>query len=277
MIIRKVKEIDSMGKIISASKVDLDTNKINIDQNKRTEGSKKIEVTNIQANVLKGGRDDSAELKRIVVDSIIDKKRKIKNTTFYYRSSASSYDVQIYTVILEDPDDKTKRLFYTVGDIFPKDAKPIKEFDLIASKDPITLQNHYNSLSSIIKDGQSQGELDKIMAPLSLEFSSFSKLVENYTNLNQIGNQVAFIGDYNPFGCIGSLIDLADCILTTAAAIELCPLCAQVVACIPACVDIFSLPVCLLCEGTGLGGCAVCLIAAYVCYNDAEGVKNNCF
>jgi len=54
-------------------------------------------------------------------------------------------------------------------------------------------------------------------------------------------------------------------------------ICAQVVTCIPACVDVFSLPVCLLCEGTGLGGCAVCLIASYVCYNDAEGVEHNCF
>jgi len=122
-----------------------------------------------------------------------------------------------------------------------------------------------------------EDRLDKIITPLFFEFSTFSKLLENYTNLNEIGNQMAFIGDYNPFGCIGSLIDLGDCILTTAAAIELCPLCAQVVICIPACVDVFSLPVCLLCEGTGLGGCAVCLIASYVCYNDAEGVEHNCF
>jgi len=178
---------------------------------------------------------------------------------------------------LEDPDDKTKRLFYTVGDIFPKEAKPIKQFDLIASKEPTTLEKHYKSLSAIIKDGQSEGDLDKIITPLFFEFSTFSKLLENYTNLNEIGNQMAFIGDYNPFGCIGSLINLGDCILTTAAAIELCPLCAQVVTCIPACVDVFSLPVCLFCEGTGLGGCAVCLIASYVCYNDAEGVEHNCF
>jgi hypothetical protein len=178
---------------------------------------------------------------------------------------------------LEDPDDKTKRLFYTVGDIFPKEAKPIKQFDLIASKEPTTLEKHYKSLSAIIKDGQSEGDLDKIITPLFFEFSTFSKLLENYTNLNEIGNQMAFIGDYNPFGCIGSLINLGDCILTTAAAIELCPLCAQVVTCIPVCVDVFSLPVCLLCEGTGLGGCAVCLIASYVCYNDAEGVEHNCF
>jgi hypothetical protein len=277
MIIRKVKEIDSQGKMISTSKVDLDTKNVNIDQNKRTEASKKIEVNNIQANVLKGGKEDSTELNRIIIDVTIDKKKKIKNTTFYYRNRASTYDAQIYTVILEDPDDKTKRLFYTVGDIFPKEAKPIKQFDLIASKEPTTLEKHYKSLSAIIKDGQSEGDLDKIITPLFFEFSTFSKLLENYTNLNEIGNQMAFIGDYNPFGCIGSLINLGDCILTTAAAIELCPLCAQVVTCIPACVDVFSLPVCLLCEGTGLGGCAVCLIASYVCYNDAEGVEHNCF
>ena len=41
MIIRKVKEIDSQGKMISTSKVDLDTKNVNIDQNKRTEASKK--------------------------------------------------------------------------------------------------------------------------------------------------------------------------------------------------------------------------------------------
>jgi len=62
MIIRKVKEIDSQGKMISTSKVDLDTKNVNIDQNKRTEASKKIEVNNIQANVLKGGKEDSTEL-----------------------------------------------------------------------------------------------------------------------------------------------------------------------------------------------------------------------
>lgn len=71
MIIRKVKEIGSQGNITSVSKVDLDTNKVNIDQNKRTDGSKKIEVTNIQANVLKGERYDSTQLKRIVMDSTI--------------------------------------------------------------------------------------------------------------------------------------------------------------------------------------------------------------
>lgn len=277
MIIRKVKELGSQGKIVSTSKVDLDTNKVNIDQTKRTEASKKIEVTELQASLLKGGKDEPIELRRVVIESTIDKKKKIRNTTFYYKNKTSSYNAQIYTVILENLDDKSKRLFYTVGDIFPKDVDPIKQFDLVASKESTTLRNHYRTLSSVIGEGQSEGELDKIIAPLSLEFTTFSKLLENYTNLDEIGNQMSFIGDYNPFGCIGSLLELGDCILTTATAIELCPLCAQVVACIPACVDIFSLPVCLLCEGTGLGGCAVCLIAAYVCYNDAEGVKNNCF
>ncbi len=276
MIIRKVREIDSQGKIISESKVDLDTNKVKIDQSKRAEASKKIEITDLQASLIEGGKDEPMELRKVVIESAIDKK-KIRNTTFYYRNKTTSYNAQIYTVILEDPDNKSRRLFYTVGDIFPKDVEPIKQFDLIASKEPTTLGGHYRTLSKIIENGRSEGELDKIITPLSSEFTTFYRLLENHTNLSETGNQMAFIGDFNPFGCIGSLIDLGDCILTTAAAIELCPLCAQVVTCIPACVDVFSLPVCLLCEGTGLGGCAVCLIAAYVCYNDAEGVEHNCF
>jgi len=82
MIIRKVKEIDSQGKMISTSKVDLDTKNVNIDQNKRTEASKKIEVNNIQANVLKGGKEDSTELNRIIIDVTIDKKKENKEHNF---------------------------------------------------------------------------------------------------------------------------------------------------------------------------------------------------
>ncbi len=51
MITRKVKELRSLGKLMFFSKVDLDTNKNNIGQNKRIEARKKIELTNIQANV----------------------------------------------------------------------------------------------------------------------------------------------------------------------------------------------------------------------------------
>ncbi len=40
MIIRKVKEISSLGKLMSVFRVGLDTNKINIDQNKRIEAKK---------------------------------------------------------------------------------------------------------------------------------------------------------------------------------------------------------------------------------------------
>ena len=98
MIIRKVKEIGSHGNITSVPKVDLDTNKVNIDQNKRTDGSKKIEVTNIQANVLKGGRDDSTQLKRIVMDSTIGlflkTCRNYENTyTFFHIISSKNIDL----------------------------------------------------------------------------------------------------------------------------------------------------------------------------------------
>ncbi|ACP38345.1 hypothetical protein [Saccharolobus islandicus] len=101
-------------------------------------------------------------------------------------------------------------------------------------------------------------------------------MIGKYVDLHQVGNHMALIGDQSAFTCIESLLSLGDCLLTTSEAIDLCPLCAQVVTCIPACVDIFTVPVCLACEATGLGGCIVCLIAAYVCYDAALAVRNNC-
>ncbi len=53
---RKFLEIDSQGKILHESKINIDISKVEIDQNKRSEASKRIEAREVQVNTLEGGK-----------------------------------------------------------------------------------------------------------------------------------------------------------------------------------------------------------------------------
>ncbi|WP_016730868.1 hypothetical protein [Saccharolobus islandicus] len=157
---RKFLEIDSQGKILHESKINIDISKVKIDQNKRSEASKRIEVREVQVNTLEGGKNEPIQLMKITSEAITSKKRKIRITTFYYKNKNLYYDAQIYTLILEDPDDTTKRLFYTVANIYPKDRQALEQFDLIVAKDKVSLETHYKILSSIIgKESAKRGRI----------------------------------------------------------------------------------------------------------------------
>lgn len=279
MIIRKFIEIDENGKTIGESTWNQDTAALepHIDEKKRTEVAATAETSDIQAKILKGNISTNSELIRVAKTVNYPKNKQLRETIYYYKNRTKSYDAQLYTIILEDPNDSSKRLYYTGGDINPKNKAPVRKFDLIASKKSVSLENHYKILSTHLETSKNAGDLDEIMQPLSTEFVQFTSMLKEYVDLGLTGNQMALLGDLNGWNCLTGLISLGDCLLATGTALTLCPLCIQVVTCVPACLDIFTLPVCLLCEGTGLGGCAVCLIAGYVCYHAAEKVHNNCF
>ena len=278
MIIRKMKEVDESGNTISDTVLNLDTEtKLeNYNESLCKKNKEGVGIKNFAAKSLLGGRASNNEFSQISMDAEDVDGKGYKITIYSYKNRAPSYNAQIFSLILEDPTDTNKRLFYSVGNILPKNTSAIHKYDIIASKASVNLVSHFNAVTASLGTSSMSDSFDKLISPLKDEFGVFSELVKKYGDTNIIGNQIALVGDYNAIGCLEGLIDFGACLIATSSLIGICPLCAQVVTCIPACVDIFSLPLCLLCEGTGLGGCVACAIIAGSCVTSALQVEENC-
>lgn len=273
-----MKEIDSNGNVVSENVINIDTERKieNFNESLRHKNKEAIDIKNFTTTTLVGSKTSKSEFSRIGISAVSVEGKDYTITIYSYKSRAASYNAQVFSLILEDPTNEEKRLFYTVGNIIPKGTPAIHNYDIIASKTSIDLGSHFKAISSVIDKSNKGNDFDKIISPLAGEINTFSDLIKKFGNVNIVGNQIALIGDYSAIGCLEGLVDFGACLIATSSLIGICPLCAQVVTCIPACFDIFSLPLCLLCEGTGLGGCAACAIIAGSCVTSALAIEQNC-
>ncbi|MCL4412603.1 MAG: hypothetical protein M1526_04530 [Candidatus Thermoplasmatota archaeon] len=277
MFIRKVKEIDENGKTITQAEANRDTSLPDCQPDKaKLDASKQsVEVLEKHVMVLEGGKDYKFQLtkaSRTTKDSL---NRITTSTVFHYRTNTDAYDAQIYTIIVEHPYEKGTRLYWITGDISPKTQPGIHKYDLILSKKMADLGITFKQISKLIDNAKNEGDLDAVVLPLSTEFNRFSNLISKYTDISLPGNRMAFVGDFNALKCLDGILGLIECITTTDLA-EICPYCAVVLGCADACIDVVTLPVCLLCLGISLGACAACALLAYMCVDAAEEVRNNC-
>ncbi|AAT43168.1 hypothetical protein [Picrophilus oshimae] len=253
-MIRKMREIDKNGNIVPENILNFDTETKLESYNgslckKNEEG---VKVKNLGAKLLIDNKENNNELSRIIMELEDINGKEYKITIYSYKNRTSSYNAQLFSLILEDPTNANKRLFYTVGNILPNNVLPIHKYDIIASKFPVNLASHFKGIATSLNNLNMNYDFNKLISPLKDEIEVFSSLVNKYVDTTIIGNQIALIEDYNAIGCLEGLISFGACLIATSSLISICPLCAQVVTCVPACVDIFSLPLCLLCEGTGL-------------------------
>lgn len=100
---------------------------------------------------------------------------------------------------------------------------------------------------------------------ISNHLKELSKIVKNeLTSYNkEIIRNIAIITDQDVWSCLGSILTCLASIATSTRLLQICPLCAQVVTCIPACATIFTVWWCVGCIAAGIVGCLLCAYGVY--------------
>ncbi|WP_297071269.1 hypothetical protein [Thermococcus sp.] len=186
------------------------------------------------------------------------------NYTMYalvYRAERSQYNFTLVTRIFTDPKTGEYKAYLTGMNIIPKDEnRSVPVADSIIVKSNLTLSGYYWTLSRVLMKLRKHDETRWIWGKSAHELRHLSHLVKlklpGYNQEEAMGMSVSM--DFS-WGCISSIISCLGSIAGLGfGALGTCPLCAQVVTCIPACATIFTAWTCLLCLGTGAAGCFAC-------------------
>ncbi|MDR0374092.1 MAG: rhodanese-like domain-containing protein [Nitrososphaerota archaeon] len=192
-----------------------------------------------------------------------------------------TYNLTLYTTILASESGNYETAFTNINYV-PMDNKTRTTYELITFNSSVTLSEQYKIVSDI------SGELEKIYQ--KSDDSSLQQFTDAYKAMKQESKDVSVIvktqlreydkaieqsvitlSDQDPLACLSSILGCMLSIVSMPSLLATCYLCAQVVTCIPTCVAIFTIPVCLLCIGTGIVGCLTCLyivgVLPYECWN----------
>ncbi len=145
--------------------------------------------------------------------------------------------------------------------IAPNDEdKVVPVGDTIITADNLTLSEYYWTLNKVLMKLRRGDETNWIWGRSAYELRHLSHLVKlklpGYNQRRAVGITAAMDLSWS---CITSIISCLGSIAGLGfGALEVCPLCAQVITCIPACASIFTAWTCLLCLGTGAAACFAC-------------------
>ncbi len=196
-----------------------------------------------------------------------------------YHVEREQYNLTVLTTVITNPNNTSEyNVFLTVVNIqpVPEKAKPIMDAIVVANK--TTLSNHYMILAKALKNYLADSESKWLWYKASKELKKLSKIVKKELDrYNGLAKGVAVVADFDAWCCLASIGGVIECLLANSYLLSICPLCSQVVTCIPACMTIFSIWWCLGCIGAGLAGCAACLLYAAACSYAAYGVLQCCF
>jgi len=153
----------------------------------------------------------------------------------------------------------------------PKKASPIA--DAVVVVNSTKLSDFYRIVASTLRKYLSDNESKWLWNKVAVELEKLSKIVEDRLgDYNKPAKGLAIAMDFDLVNCLRVIVQLLMCVwgvLTLPGIGRLiastCPLCVQVVTCIPACATIFTAWTCFLCIGKGLVGCMACIAPLGLC------------
>jgi len=144
--------------------------------------------------------------------------------------------------------------------------------------------DYYRIIASTLRKYLSDNESRWLWNKITIELEKLSKIVENrLRNYNKPAKGLAIAMDFelvNYLGAISALlwyvVQVIFHLVVGGVVRNLCPLCVQVVTCIPACATVFTVGTCLACVGFGLVDCATCLPPLGLCAWATSAVLQYC-
>jgi len=200
-----------------------------------------------------------------------------------YSTSRKEYNLTVLTTIYTNASSGEYGFFLTAINIqpTPKKASPIA--DAVVVVNSTKLSDFYRIVASTLRKYLNDNESEWLWNKVAVELEKLSKIVEDRLgDYNKPAEGLAIVMDFDLLNCLAAvsalLYRIVSLIGTPVAGIvaQLCPLCVQVVTCIPACATIFTAWTCLACIGMGLIGCAACLLPLGLCAWAAVPVLQYC-
>jgi len=191
-----------------------------------------------------------------------------------YNVHRKQYNLTVITKILTVDN---AHLYLTIVNIQPTSNKSKPIMDAVIVVNETTLSSYYKIVAEAVKKYLTDKESGWMWNKVSEELVKLSRLVEKELNeYDKLARGLALIADFDLWCCLASIAGLVDCILAESYLLSICPLCIQVITCIPACASIFTIWWCLGCLGTGLLGCAACVLYVATCTYAAYGIFKCC-
>ncbi|MCU7788568.1 hypothetical protein ODS41_11660 [Pyrobaculum sp. 3827-6] len=196
------------------------------------------------------------------------------NFTFYVlvykvvgRDQPGHYNFTTITIIYTKPNGEYS-LFYTRIDSTPF-KKNVTATEIIIIRNATTLADSYRIIGNALK--QVKNDSPRAWDIAYKELNKLAKFIEKeMPQYNGKAPTVAIVTDFDLICCVASIGNLIACALGDSALLGYCPLCAQLIPCIGACINIFTAWTCLLCVGTSLAGCVLCALGVGICVYAAQ-------
>ncbi len=202
----------------------------------------------------------------------------LKALVLVYTVHRKNYNLSLTTKILINTSTAKYYAFLTTVNIQPLEKKAEPIMDAIVVLNATKLSTYYKLLAATLQKYLADGESRWLWNQVSKELRHLARLVEAKLNeYDKSAKGLAVVADFDAWCCIASIGSVIECLLANSYLLSICPLCAQVITCIPACASIFSIWWCLGCIGAGLAGCAACLIYAAACSYAAYSILQCCF
>ncbi|RFA95321.1 hypothetical protein CGL51_07795 [Pyrobaculum aerophilum] len=188
-------------------------------------------------------------------------------------SANGHYNFSAVTFILTKPNGEYA-VFLTRIDSTPF-KKNITAVEYVVIQNATTLADSYRIIADALK--QVKEDSPRAWDIAHKELIHLANLVEKeIPQYNKKAPTVAIITDFDALCCLSAIGTLISCIMSNPLLLRLCPLCAMLIPCISACINIFTIWTCLACIGTALGGCVSCALGVAMCVNAALQVYYCC-
>ncbi len=188
--------------------------------------------------------------------------------TLAYYAECEEYNFTTYTYI-RPSDQESYDTAFTIVDYEPADKSGDISLELVDFNTSITLSEHYRILGKVAakigKEYQKSG--DESLTVFAQRYKSIEQETKYLSKLvkkqipeydKEILTSSAIIMDQDWLLCLGNILACLAAILTTPEVLAACPLCLQVVTCIPACAAVFTVWWCIGCIAAGFIGCLIC-------------------
>jgi hypothetical protein len=191
------------------------------------------------------------------------------NLNYSVRTSEYSFNIQ---TILSPANSDIYDTAFSVISYVPDDISETVTSERVDFNSSVTLSSQYRILSTVAdKIGKIYGKSgNNILEPFALNYHKISeetkylsKLVKQYLpeydkEIQSISAVLLDTDEDNVFACLTSILICLAAIAATPQVLGECALCYQLIACLVACADIFTVWLCVACIATGIVGCLIC-------------------
>ena len=183
----------------------------------------------------------------------------------------SEYNFTIQTILVPLGSDAYNSAF-TVVSYVPADMSEIVTGESVDFNSSVSLSTHYKILGIVANKignlyGKSGNEVLEQFASsyrtMSEETKYLSKLVKHY--LSEYDREILSAStllldteESDVFACLGSILICLAAIFATPQVLAECGLCYQLIICVAACLNLFTIWWCVACIATGILGCLLC-------------------